>query len=300
MDVPAAAAGPWIVLGAVLGALLLLAARSPRSLRLRSPAPPEPAAAPPADGPRDDLADFLAHPPGTRGAPVDDARRVGAARAAGPPRGPRTAPGGDGPGGALAGPRGRRAAARRHRRRARRRASGRRRRGAGASPHRRAPHRRAPHRRAPHRRRAPRGRRRAAGLRRRRPGGARGGHHRGATPSWSSAWTARGGEVARLRLPAVNCLAVAAPPEPGDPACRAARTEYAELSAPAPARGARRRPAHRLRPLRHLLRPPGAAAEPTGRSYEVVVTVTAAGAEGRGLADGGGRAALGRPAHRHP
>jgi hypothetical protein len=69
---------------------------------------------------------------------------------------------------------------------------------------------------------------------------------------------------------------VAAPPEPGDPGCRAARTEYAELTAPAlrvERDGDRLTLSGRFATS---VRVPGAAAEPTGRSYEVAVTVAAA------------------------
>jgi len=91
-----------------------------------------------------------------------------------------------------------------------------------------------------------------------------------------------GRDVARLRLPAVNCLAVAAPPEPGDPGCRAARTEYAELTAPelrVERDGDRLTVSGRFATW---LRSPGSAAEPTGRSYAVAVTVSAAGEEDAG------------------
>jgi hypothetical protein len=80
-----------------------------------------------------------------------------------------------------------------------------------------------------------------------------------------------------LRLPAVNCLAASAPPDAADPACRAARTEYADLTSPD------------LRVVRDgddvtvsgriatSLRPPGGGEEPTGRSYDVALTLPADG-----------------------
>jgi hypothetical protein len=273
MDVPAAAVGPWIVLGAVLGALLLLAVGAV-VLWLRSPAPPEPAAPPPADEPRDDLADFLAHPPGTRGLPDHDGD--GWVPLAPPVRREEPAPlaAGTRPAGALVGLAigalllvgiaAALAAAQRPPAAAPD--------GPAASPSPTAA--------------APSG------------GGAEGvvarlafggvvleEHAVGITaayPELELGGDGEGRDVARLRLPAVNCLAVAAPPEPGDPACRAARTEYAELTAPAlrvERDGDRLTVSGRFATS---LRSPGAAAEPTGRSYEVAVTVAAAGDEDAG------------------
>src|SRR4051812_38032789 len=64
MEIFAAAAGPWPVLGVVLGVLLLgLAALGVALLRRRK----HPAA--PGEPPRDDLDAFLEHPPGTPGSP---------------------------------------------------------------------------------------------------------------------------------------------------------------------------------------------------------------------------------------
>lgn len=277
-DVPAAAAGPWIALGAVLGALLLLAVGA-AVVRLRSPAPPDPAAPPPAAVPRDDLADFLAHPPGTQGMPADDADRWVPLAPPGPavPREqPAPLPAATGPAGTIAGLAvgalllvgiaAALAAAQRSPAAAPE---------ASTSPSSTAP---------------------SAGSE---EGGSEEGtvarlafggvvleeHAVGITaayPELEVAVDSEGRDVARLRLPAVNCLAVAAPPQPGDPGCRAARAEYAELAAPAlrvERDGDRLTVSGRFATS---VRSPGAAEQPTGRSYEVAVTVTAAGDEDAG------------------
>ena len=285
MDVPAAAAGPWIVLGAVLGALLLLAVGA-AVLRLRSSAPPGPAAAPPADGPRDDLADFLAHPPGTRGAPVDD--RDGWVPLATPVRHEEpvplpagTGPAGTGPAGTLAGLAvgalllvGIAAALAAVQRSPAAEPD------TSTAPSSTSPSSTSPSSTAPSSTAPSDGSREGVVARLAFGGVVLEEHAVGVTaayPELEVGVDGEGREVARLRLPAVNCLAVAAPPEPGDPGCRAARTEFAELAAPA-LRVAR--DGDRLTVSGRFatsLRSPGAAAEPTGRSYEVAVTVTAAG-----------------------
>ena len=87
MDIPVAA-GPWLVLGLVLGTLVpVLAALGILALR-RNRSRPEapPAAPPPADVGEDDLPAFLEVPPGSAGAPA--ARPEGWA----PLSGPGTAP----------------------------------------------------------------------------------------------------------------------------------------------------------------------------------------------------------------
>jgi hypothetical protein len=91
MDIPVAA-GPWLVLGVVLGILVpslaalgILALRRNRS-RLEAP----PAAPPPAGAGEDDLPAFLEFPPGSAGAPV--ARSEGWALLSAPLSGPGTAP----------------------------------------------------------------------------------------------------------------------------------------------------------------------------------------------------------------
>lgn len=263
MDVPAAAAGPWIALGAVLGILLLLVAGAVAlRLRTRAPAPP-----PHDDEPRDDLADFLASPPGTPGA-RDDAGDGWAALAPAPPPPPPgpvgSAPVRPGPlltafavaalllvGTAAALAAASRPAA------------------TGEQPPAAAPPA------APGTSSAPpapdelTARLSFAGV-------VLEEHAVGLTAAYPELELAlRGGRgELRLELPAVNCLAAAAPPAPGDPACRAARTEHAELSTPG------------LRVERDgddvtvsgrfatRLRPPGGGEEPTGRSYDVAVTLT--------------------------
>jgi hypothetical protein len=67
MDIPAAAAGPWIVLGVVLGVLLLGAAVLAAYLVLRDRAPTAGTEASPRAG-DDDLPGFLESPPGSAGA----------------------------------------------------------------------------------------------------------------------------------------------------------------------------------------------------------------------------------------
>ena len=280
MDVPATAAGPWIVLGAVLGALLLLAAGAV-VLRLRSAAPPGPATPPPADAPRDDLADFLAHPPGTRDLPADDGDGWVPLAPPAPVRReePAPLPAGTGPAGALAGLAvgalllvgiaAALAAAQRSPAAAPEAPS------ASTSPSSAAPSNGADE-----------GRSEEGVVARLAFGGVVLEEHAvGITatyPELELGVDDEGRDVARLRLPAVNCLAVAAPPEPGDPGCRDARTEYAELTAPelrVERDGDRLTVSGRFATSR---RSPGTAAEPTGRSYEVAVTVAAAGDEDAG------------------
>ena len=273
MDVPAA---PWIALGAVLGALLLLAVAA-TVLRLRSPARPEPATPPPAREPRDDLADFLDHPPGTRGGPADDGDGWVPLASPAPPvrrEEPVPRPAGTGPAGVLAGLAvgalvlvgiaAALAAAQRV---------------PAAEPD-------APSTSTSPSGAAPSDASREGTVARLAFGGVVLEEHAvgitAAYPELEVGVDGEGRDVARLRLPAVNCLAVTAPPEPGDPGCRAARTEYAELVAPAlrvERDGDRLTVSGRFATA---LRSPGAAAEPTGRSYEVEVTVAATGDGGAG------------------
>jgi len=274
MDVPAA---PWILLGAVLGALVLLAAGA-AFLWLRSPAPAEPAAPPPAAEPRDDLADFLAHPPGTRGLPAHDGDGWFPLAPSAPPvrrEEPAPLPAGTGPAGTIAGlaigalllvgiAAALAAAAQRS---------------PTAAPD-------APAASPSPTSAAPSGGSGDGVVARLAFGGVVLEEHAvgitAAYPELELVVDDEGRDVARLRLPAVNCLAAAAPPEPGDPGCRAARTEYAELTAPALRV---QRDGDRLTVTGRFatsLRTPGAAAEPTGRSYEVAVTAAAAGGEDAG------------------
>jgi hypothetical protein len=74
MDIPAAAAAPWLALGVVLGILLLGLVGLGAALLLRRPDPGGPPTTParsddPGDDARDDLAGFLEHPPGSAGGP---------------------------------------------------------------------------------------------------------------------------------------------------------------------------------------------------------------------------------------
>ena len=82
MDIPAAT-GAWIALGVVLAVLLFAAA----GLLLRRRASPPPATTPPP-GRHDDLPGFLEHPPGTAGAPPVTGGGWTALSAPAPPRGP--------------------------------------------------------------------------------------------------------------------------------------------------------------------------------------------------------------------
>ena len=270
MDVPAMAAGPWIALGAALGMLLLLAAGAV-ALRLRTRVPPgTPLAVPPAGEPRDDLADFLARPPGTPGAPEtpDEGWAVLApvapAREEPAPAVPGTRPGTTlaalavvalllvGVAAALA------AAAR--------------------SPEPAPAAAPAP---SPPDPPAPSGDEEVTARL------AFGGvvleeHAVGVTVAYPELELTSddGRTVARLRLPAANCLAATAPPQPGDAACREARTEYAELATPdldVVRNGDELTLSGRFATELH---PPGRAAEPTGRSYDVSVTLHPTGDEG--------------------
>lgn len=272
MDVPAAAAGPWIALGAVLGILLLLAAGAV-VLRLRRPSPPEAPARPVAEL-RDDLADFLAHPPGTRAVPAGHDRDdwVPLAVVPGPVEqdAPAPPPRGTRPGTVLAGlavvalllvgAAAALAAAQRY----------------PSTPP--AADASSPSAATPSGEDGVAARLAFDGV-------VLEEHAVGITaayPELELATDADGRPVARLRLPAVNCLATAAPPAAGDPACRAARTEYAELTATdlrVDREGDRLEVSGRFPTSWHS---PGAPPEKTGRSYQLSVTVEATGDEADG------------------
>lgn len=279
MDVPAVAAGPWIALGAALGMLLLLAAGAV-ALRLRTRVPAGTTdAVPPAGQPRDDLADFLARPPGTPGTPgAPEAPGEGWAVLApvAPARAePVPAPSGSRPGTALAalavvalllvGVAAALAAAAR-----------------SPEPAPAAAPATTPAPAPPDAPAAPGDEEVTARL-------AFGGvvleeHAVGVTVAYPELELTSddGRTVARLRLPAANCLAATAPPQPGDPGCREARTEYAELATPdldVVRDGDELVVSGRFATELH---PPGGAAEPTGRSYDVSVTL---GAPGGGRSD---------------
>lgn len=274
MDVPAGAAGPWIVLGAVLGILLLVAAAAV-ALRLRARTPAGAADdAPPAAPPRDDLAEFLARPPGTPGAPepTGDGWAVLAPAAHPAPQEPaRPAPGG-GPGATLAalavvalllvGVAAALAAAARSPEPA-----------TAAAP-------------APRPTPSPSSTPTPPAADEVDVRLAFGGvvleeHAVGLTVAHPELELTSDGEgtVARLRLPAANCLAAAAPPDPGDPACRETRTEFAELSTPdleVTRDGDELTVSGRFATE---FRPAGGGVEPTGRSYDVVIGLGDRGAD---------------------
>ncbi|GAA3153884.1 hypothetical protein GCM10010531_01130 [Blastococcus jejuensis] len=85
------------------------------------------------------------------------------------------------------------------------------------------------------------------------------------------------GGVASLTLPTWNCLASEAPDDPVAEGCAAGRTEYAELGAPGLA-VTRTGDGLRLRgEFATATRPTSGADEPTGRAYDLVVTVTSDG-----------------------
>lgn len=284
MDVPAAAAGPWIVLGAVLGILLLLAAGA-LAVRLRTRTPP-PAAPAGVDRPRDDLADFLAHPPGTPGARDDDGDGWASLAPAAPPARPGGSP--PVPAGSRPGPVPAALAV------AALLLVG----AAAALATSRSPEPAAAEQ-SPAARETPATGEPSEAARGPEEVAARlsfGGvvleeHAVGVTAAYPELelTSDAGRTVARLRLPAANCLAASAPPQAADPGCRGARTEYAELSAPD------------LRVVRDgdgltlsgrfatELRPPGADAQPTGRSYDVVVTVVPTGEQRDGWSPAEGR-----------
>jgi hypothetical protein len=282
MDVPAAAAGPWIALGAVLGILLLLAVAA-GVLRWRSRPPAAPPAGPlPAETPRDDLAAFLDSPPGTPGAPDDD--REGWAPLAAPPPAP-AAEGSPAP--AAPGPRpgtvvaalalvavlllGAAAALAVAARSDEPPAST----AAPSDPP--APGSPAP---APEASPGPDG----IAARLAFEGVVLQEHAVGITAAHPELELTVTGDrgVAHLSLPAVNCLATAAPPAAGDPACRAARGEFADLASPelrVDREGDEVTVSGRFATYR---RPPGGVPEETGRSYDVSVTVTLPDDEGSG------------------
>lgn len=277
MDVPAAAAGPWIALGAVLGILLLLAVGA-TVLRLRAPSTP-PAPPRPAAAPRDDLADFLASPPGTGDRPADDDRGdvwapLGPLPVdpAGPRGNPPPAPGAR-PGTVLAGlavlalllvgVAAALAASARSPEPAPDATGG----APAATP-------------AP-----PPGGRDEIAARLAFGGVVLEEHAVGITaayPELELSVDDAGRTVAQLRLPTANCLAASAPPEAGAPGCRAGRTEYAELAAPdlRVVRDGDRLSVSGRFPT--YLRSPGAPVERTGRSYELSATVDTTGEERAG------------------
>jgi hypothetical protein len=86
------------------------------------------------------------------------------------------------------------------------------------------------------------------------------------------------GKVASLELPTWNCLAAEAPDDPVDAGCVRGRTEYAELRTP-DLEVTRDGPGLRIAgAFATTTRPTGGEAEPTDRTYDVVVSVSPEGA----------------------
>ncbi|TKJ16713.1 hypothetical protein [Blastococcus sp. CCUG 61487] len=271
MDVPASAVGPWLALGAALGILLVLVVGAAvRRLRLPDRTGPGAGAASPAGG-HDDLPGFLEHPPGTPGAPRGNgegwtslAPPAPAARAV-----RERAPAAASPGRVIAafavaavlliGVAAALAAARTPER------------VASSGPPASAPDAAEPARGTVSARLAFTG----VVLEE---------HAVGITAGYPELeLTADGHDAtARLVLPTANCLAAEPPPAAEDARCRAGRTEYADLDAPE-LRVQREGDRWRVSgTFTTRLRPPGGATEPTGRSYEVVVTVAPDGEPGSG------------------
>ncbi|RBY86553.1 hypothetical protein DQ241_13665 [Blastococcus sp. TF02A-30] len=263
MDLPAAAAGPWLALGAVLGIALLVAgwalARALRS-RTRDSAGAAPSAPP------DDLAEFLEHPPGTAPAGSREAGWVSLAPA-GPPAPAEQPARGARPATVLAalalavlvvvGVAAAVAA------------------GTGTPAADPAPSGR-PSTGAPST-----GADDGTEARLAFEGIVLEEHAVGVTVAHPELelTTEDGRAVARLRLPTANCLTTRAPATPGDPACREARTEHAELTAPdlrVEREGDRLLVSGRFATT---VRPAGTAPRPSGRVLELTVTVEAAGDE---------------------
>lgn len=277
MDVPAAAAGPWIALGAVVGILLLLAVRAIAS-GFGSGASPRPSASSrPVAEPRDDLAAFLDSPPGTPGAPDDDRDGWAPLAPAAPrPAAPAPAPAGVGshPAGVLAalavaalllvGAAAALAASARWSGSA----------PAAAEPGASSPATTSPATGTPSTPPDPD----AVATRLTFEGVVLEEHAVGITAAHPELLLTveDGRAVGRLELPTLNCLATSAPPAPADPTCRPGRTEYADLSSPdlrVVRDGDELTVSGRVATSRRL---PGGTVEETGRSYEMTVTVDVA------------------------
>jgi hypothetical protein len=83
------------------------------------------------------------------------------------------------------------------------------------------------------------------------------------------------GGIASLALPTWNCLAGEAPEDPVAAGCAPGRTEYAELGPPGLAVGRDRDGLRLVGEFPTTTRPTSGADQPTGRSYRLVVTITA-------------------------
>ena len=81
------------------------------------------------------------------------------------------------------------------------------------------------------------------------------------------------GPVASLELPTWNCLATEAPEDPAEAGCVPGRTEYAELDSPELSVTADGDGLRIEGDFATTTRPTGSDPEPTGRSYDLVVTV---------------------------
>ncbi len=81
------------------------------------------------------------------------------------------------------------------------------------------------------------------------------------------------GPVASVELPTWNCLAVEAPEDPAEAGCVPGRTEYAELDSPELSVTADGDGLRIEGDFATTTRPTGSDPEPTGRSYDLVVTV---------------------------
>jgi len=268
MDIPGAAAGtataPWLVLGAVLGVLLVLLAGLVAALVLRRRNPGPPAHGPAADDRRDDLPGFLESPPGSGAGPTVPqtgwaALTAPIAPAAPPPaRGRRDAVvvlaamavtalllvGAAAAVAATSGPGGRR---------------------------------------DPHTRGHEPAARDAAAARLTFGGVVLEPRAVGVTATYPVVEVTTDGERSRatVEFPTFNCLAAEAPADPVAAGCTRSLPEYAELASP-DLEVQRDGDGLRISGLFPTeLRPNGSAPTPTGRAYDLRITVTPAG-EGRG------------------
>lgn len=82
------------------------------------------------------------------------------------------------------------------------------------------------------------------------------------------------GSAASLELPTWNCLAAEAPEDPGEAGCAPGRTEYAELRSPDLEVGRHGDELRIAGAFATTTRPTGADPEPTGLTYDLVVTVS--------------------------
>ncbi|WP_135143670.1 hypothetical protein [Blastococcus sp. TF02A-35] len=268
MDAPVAGTAAWLVLGAVLG-LLLAAAVAAWVLGARRRRAPGPGGQVGPEQRVDDLADFLEHPPGTRSEPA--APTGWAALSAPPPPAPAAPRAAADPGYrpvavlalvalALVGCAAAVAAAAR----ALERADAGRPAASGPAPSPSPP--------------GLAGRLTAAGLvlEQRAVG------ITAAYPELELSSTGDGGTRLELRLPTWNCLAAEPPADPAAAGCVPSLVEHAELSSPGLTV---QRDGDRMvlrGPAATELRPSGSAPEPTGRVYDLTLSVVADGGRAAG------------------